>query len=123
MGTCSAIIFGACFPAFFYFFGLCIDEIGLSTSAFNYDPQYQYDKSLQMAILAAICFLTSWMQITLIAWYSEGMSRCIGKKYFELCMQKDGHFFDKAKTDKIARKLQYELKLVRSIGEHWAYAF
>jgi ATP-binding cassette subfamily B (MDR/TAP) protein 1 len=61
------------------------------------------------------------MQITLIAWYSEGMARGVSENYFKLCMSKDGHFFDKAKADKIARKLQYELKLVRSIGEHWAY--
>lgn len=123
MGTFAAIIFGACFPAFFYFFGLCVDEMGLSTSAFNYDPNYQYDRSIQMSILAGIALLAAWMQITLIAWYSEGMARNIAVCYFKLCMEKDGHFFDKAEADKIARKLQYELKLVRSIGEHWAYAF
>lgn len=49
--------------------------------------------------------------------------RSIGKNYFKLCMMKDGHFFDKAQPDKISRKLQSELKLVRRIGEHWAYAF
>lgn len=36
LGTFAAIIFGACFPAFFVFFGYLIDEMGLSTSEFNY---------------------------------------------------------------------------------------
>lgn len=76
-----------------------------------------------MTILSGVALLSSWMQITLIAWYSEGMSRSIAKSYFKLCMTKDGEFFDKAKADKVARKLQYELGLVRSIGEHWAYAW
>jgi ABC-type multidrug transport system fused ATPase/permease subunit len=76
-----------------------------------------------MSILAGIALISAWMQITLIAWYSEGMARSIGRNYFKLCMMKDGHFFDKAQPDKISRKLQSELKLVRRIGEHWAYAF
>ena len=123
LGTLAAIIFGACFPAFFYVFGLSIDQMGQSTSAFNYDPNDMYEVNIMMGILGAIAFLSAWMQITLIAWYSEGMARSIAVNYFKLCMEKDGHFFDKAKTDKIARKLQFELKLVRSMGEHWAYAF
>lgn len=99
LGTVAAIIFGACFPAFFYVFGLSIDQMGQTTSAFNYDPQEMYDVNIMMAGLAAIAFLSAWMQITLIAWYSEGMSRSIAVNYFALCMEKDGHFFDKAKTD------------------------
>lgn len=38
LGSVAAVVFGACFPAFFYYFGQCVDEMGLATSAFNYDP-------------------------------------------------------------------------------------
>lgn len=51
------------------------------------------------------------------------MSRSIACNYFKLCMQKDGFFFDNAKPEKVAKKLSYELQLIRGMGEHWAYAF
>ena len=76
-----------------------------------------------MSILAAIAFLSAWMQITMIAWYSDGMAHDLSVKYFKLCMDKDGHFFDKANPEKVAKKLEFEIKLIRSMGEHWAYAF
>ena len=36
LGSLFAIIFGGSFPAFCYFFGNLIDELGISTSQFNY---------------------------------------------------------------------------------------
>lgn len=61
MGTIAAIIFGACFPAFFFFFGKCVDEMGGATSEFNYDPKYMYDWCIAWSILAGIALLSSWM--------------------------------------------------------------
>jgi hypothetical protein len=79
--------------------------MGRATSEFNFDPGFQYANSMWMSVLGAIALLSSWMQITLIAWYSDGMSRHLAVNYFKLCLSKDGSFFDKAKPDKIARKL------------------
>lgn len=113
LGVFAAIVFGACFPAFFFFFGQCVDEIGLATSAFNYDPEYQYWNSMWMSIMGGIAFISAWMQITLIAWYSDGMSHNLAINYFKLCLSKDGTFFDKAKPEKVASKLQHELKMIQ----------
>lgn len=74
-----------------------------------------------MSILAAVAALSAFMQITMIAWYSDGLATGLSENYFRLCMEKDGHFFDKADPVKVARKLQFEIKMIRSIGEHWAY--
>lgn len=68
-GTFFAIVFGLCFPAFFFFFGRCVDEMGLSTSEFNYNPDYQNRNSLWMTILAAVAGISAWMQVALISWY------------------------------------------------------
>jgi ATP-binding cassette subfamily B (MDR/TAP) protein 1 len=123
LGTLFATIFGACFPAFFYFLGRVVDEVALSTSEFNYDPEYAYEASFWMSIAGGIAFISAWMQITLISWYSDGMINNLAVTYFRLCLSKDGSFYDRAKPEKVASKLKFELEVIRKIGESFAYAF
>lgn len=71
-----------------------MDQMDQATFEFSYNTNDIYEVKIMMTVLAAIVLLTTWMQITMIAQYSEGMARQIAVNYFKLYMEKDGHFFD-----------------------------
>ena len=58
-GLFCAFLFGASFPAFFYLFGLLVDELGSSTSVMNYEFSRLNEICLITIILGAVVFLVS----------------------------------------------------------------
>jgi len=121
-GLFCAFIFGACFPAFLYLFGEMVDELGVSTSTMNYDFGKLNRVCTLTMILAAVVFASSCGQIVLTSFFADNIAFKISVIYFRKCLEKDSTYFDRNKPEKVAKKLDQEIKVLRSgLGENYGY--
>ena len=58
----------------------------------------------------------------LTSYFADSIARKISAAYFSRCLEMDAAFYDRTSPQKVARKLQEEIKVIRSgLGENYAY--
>ena len=108
-GLFGAFGFGACMPAFCYYFGTMIDGVA-SVSAESSGGMGDLEKQAFMMLYIGIGVLfVSWFQVTCLSLFAENIQFKIKIKYFESVLEKDATWFDKNNPTEMASKIAKEV--------------
>lgn len=107
LGILCSIGFGGALPGFCLFFGDMIDSMGQSTSTKDGFSGLK-DSALTMVYFSFFVWVTSWLQIALLALFAERVAFKVKLDYFLKCIEKDAEYYDMNNPTEMAARIAKE---------------